>query len=89
MTSSESTPPTLASEEVANQKTPRLLPPTITVGRLVVFKDNRIVLETVFHKGLNIVSGHNSSGKTTTLDFLAHTIGAEDIPWKKEALLCE
>jgi hypothetical protein len=89
MTSSESTPPTLASEEAANQKTPRLLPPTITVGRLVVFKDNRIVLETVFHKGLNIVSGHNSSGKTTTLDFLAHTIGAEDIPWKKEALLCD
>lgn len=67
----------------------RLLPPTIIVGQLVVFKDSRVVLETVFHKGLNIVSGHNSSGKTTTLDFLAHTMGAEDIPWKKEALLCD
>lgn len=68
---------------------PRLLHPTIIVGRLVVFKDNRVVLETAFHKGLNIVSAHNSSGKTTTLDFLAHTMGAEDIPWKKEALLCD
>lgn len=70
-------------------KTPRRLTPTIIVGRLVVFKDGRVVLETEFHKGLNIVSGHNSSGKTTTLDFLAHAMGAEDIPWKKEALLCD
>lgn len=67
----------------------RALSPTIIVGRLTVFKDGRVVLDTIFHKGLNIVSGHNSSGKTTTLDFLAHTMGAEDIPWKKEALLCD
>lgn len=67
----------------------QLLPPTLIVGKLVVLKDQRVVLETNFHKGLNIVSGHNSSGKTTTLDFLAHTMGAEDIPWKKEALLCD
>lgn len=67
----------------------RTLSPTIIVGRLAVFKDGYVVLDTIFHKGLNIVSGHNSSGKTTTLDFLAHTMGAEDIRWKKEALLCD
>lgn len=72
-----------------DERISRMLPPTIIVGQLVVFKDGRVVLETVFHKGLNIISGHNSSGKTTTLDFLAHTMGAEDIPWKKEALLCD
>lgn len=66
-----------------------LLKPTIIITELVVIKDNRIVLNTKFHKGLNIVSGHNSSGKTTTLDFIAHTMGVEDLPWKKEALLCD
>lgn len=66
-----------------------LLKPTLIVKELGVFKDGYVVLNTRFHKGLNIVSGHNSSGKTTTLDFIAHTLGAEDIPWKKEALLCD
>lgn len=84
--SNSSAPPKVPPGE---ERPARLLPPTIIVGRLVVFKDNRIVLETAFHKGLNIISGHNSSGKTTTLDFLAHTMGSEDIPWKKEALLCD
>lgn len=65
------------------------LKPSIAVRALMVFKDGRCLLETRFHKGLNIVSGHNSSGKTTTLDFIAHTMGVEDIPWKKEALLCD
>jgi len=66
-----------------------LFKPTLIISELAVIKDNRIILNTKFHKGLNIVSGHNSSGKTTTLDFIAHTLGAEDIPWKKEALLCD
>lgn len=66
-----------------------LYKPTIIISELVVVKDGRDVLHTKFHKGLNIVSGHNSSGKTTTLDFIAHTLGAEDVPWKKEALLCD
>lgn len=76
-------------EQAAIARSARAMSPTVIVGRLAVFKDGRIVLDTIFHKGLNIVSGHNSSGKTTTLDFLAHTMGAEDIPWKKEALLCD
>lgn len=66
-----------------------LLSPTVAVNELLVIKDGRSVLNVKFHKGLNIVRGHNSSGKTTTLDFIAHTLGAEDIPWKKEALLCD
>lgn len=66
-----------------------LLRPTLAVNHLAVYKDGYIVLEVKFHKGLNILRGHNSSGKTTTLDFIAHTLGAEDIPWKKESLLCD
>ena len=66
-----------------------LLSPTLAVNHLAVYKDGHAVLEIEFHKGLNILRGHNSSGKTTTLDFIAHTLGAEDIPWKKESLLCD
>ncbi|MDI1275567.1 AAA family ATPase [Polaromonas sp.] len=66
-----------------------LLSPTLIVNELAVFKDGRNTLAISFHKGLNILRGQNSSGKTTTLDFIAHTLGAEDIPWKKEALLCD
>lgn len=66
-----------------------LLSPTIIVNHLSVVKDGYVVLDVEFHKGLNILRGHNSSGKTTTLDFIAHTMGAEDIPWKKESLLCD
>lgn len=66
-----------------------LLSPTLIVTKLLVIKDGYTVLEVAFHKGLNILRGHNSSGKTTTLDFVAHTLGAEEIPWKKESLLCD
>lgn len=87
MTQPEPIPASAAS--TARPPPPPVLKPTIIVKALKVFKDGRVVLETSFHKGLNILLGHNSSGKTTTLDFLAHTMGAEDIPWKNEALLCD
>jgi hypothetical protein len=66
-----------------------LLSPTLIVTQLRVFKDGYVVLQVSLHKGLNIVRGHNSSGKTTTLDFIAHTLGSEDIHWKKESLYCD
>lgn len=63
--------------------------PTLMVDQLSVYKNTNCVFDCVFHKGVNIVSGHNSSGKTTILDFIAYTLGAENIPWKQEALLCD
>lgn len=66
-----------------------LLSPTLAVNHLAVYKDGYVVLEVKFHKGLNILRGHNSSGKTTAMDFIAHTLGAEDIPWKQQPLLCD
>lgn len=65
-----------------------LLKPTITLRRFCVHKDNRVVFDSTFHNGVNIIRGHNSSGKTTILDFIAYTLGSEYIPWKQEALLC-
>jgi hypothetical protein len=66
-----------------------LFKPTIALRRLSVLKDNHVVFESEFHNGVNIVRGHNSSGKTTIIDFIAYTLGAEYIPWKREALLCD
>ena len=63
--------------------------PTLIVNELRVVKDGHVVLSESFHVGLNIIKGHNSSGKTTTLDFLAFGLGAEEIPWKRQALLCD
>lgn len=66
-----------------------LLKPTLSLNKIAVYKNNNIVFSGNFHKGINVVRGHNSSGKTTVLDFIAYTLGAENIPWKKEALLCD
>ncbi|WP_431127012.1 AAA family ATPase [Variovorax paradoxus] len=63
--------------------------PTLIVNELRVLKDGVVILSESFHVGLNIIKGHNSSGKTTTLDFLAFGLGSEEIPWKKQALLCD
>lgn len=64
------------------------LKPYLRVNRLVVFRDTRIAFEANFHPGVNIVRGQNSSGKTTSLDLLAYSLGAEFIPWKPPADLC-
>lgn len=63
--------------------------PTLMVDQISIYKNTNRVFDCIFHKGVNIVSGHNSSGKTTILDFIAYTLGAENIPWKQEALLCD
>ena len=63
--------------------------PTLMVDQISIYKNTNLVFDCIFHKGVNIVSGHNSSGKTTILDFIAYTLGAENIPWKQEALLCD
>src|SRR5690606_20311851 len=42
----------------------------------------------VFHDGVNVIRGRNSSGKTTVMDLLAFSLGAENIRWKPEALRC-
>lgn len=62
--------------------------PTLIVSRLVVFQNSHTALDISFHKGVNVVRGRNSSGKTTVMDLLAFSLGAESIRWKPEALRC-
>jgi hypothetical protein len=65
-----------------------LLEPTLKVNRLIVFQGGHRAFDCSFHSGVNIIRGRNSSGKTTILDLLAYGLGAENIRWKPEALLC-
>ncbi len=62
--------------------------PTLAVCRLVVLQNSHTALDISFHKGVNVVRGRNSSGKTTVMDLLAFSLGAESIRWKPEALRC-
>ncbi|ELY5801088.1 AAA family ATPase [Cronobacter sakazakii] len=62
--------------------------PTLIVNRLSVFQNGHRAFDCVFHKGVNIIRGRNSSGKTTIMDMLAFSLGAENIRWKPQALKC-
>ncbi len=64
------------------------LNPTLRVSELRVFQQGHQAFSCKFHKGVNVLRGRNSSGKTTIMDLLAYSLGAENIPWKPEALLC-
>lgn len=66
-----------------------LYKPTIQVNRLVVLKDGYSVMDILFHAGLNIVTGENSSGKTTTIRFIAYALGSESISFNQIARLCD
>ncbi|WP_112287317.1 AAA family ATPase [Rahnella sp. AN3-3W3] len=64
------------------------LNPSFSVSRLKVFQNGHEAFGCDFHKGVNVIRGRNSSGKTTIMDLLAFSIGAENIRWKPQALLC-
>lgn len=66
-----------------------LYKPTLCINHLVVKKDGHTVMDIPFHKGLNIIAGENSSGKTTAVRFIAFALGAENISFNSEALLCD
>lgn len=66
-----------------------LIKPTLTIRKIITYKNNIPVFECEFHTGVNIVRGQNSSGKTTVLDLIAYNLGSENILWKQEALLCD
>jgi len=63
--------------------------PTILINRLVVKKNGYSVMDISFHAGLNVVTGENSSGKTTAIRFIAYALGSENISFNQMALLCD
>ncbi|WP_448118158.1 AAA family ATPase [Pseudomonas serbica] len=65
-----------------------LFKPLLKVNQLLVLQGNHRAFDCVFHSGVNVVRGRNSSGKTTIMDLIAYSLGAENIRWKPEALKC-
>jgi len=49
------------------------------VNRMMVFQKKHCSLDVEFKSGLNIIHGSNSAGKSSLLDTLAHSLGAESI----------
>lgn len=62
--------------------------PFLIVNRLVVTKGKSVVYDEVFHQGVNIIRGKNSSGKSTIADFIFYALGGELTKWKEEASAC-
>jgi AAA domain len=63
--------------------------PNLRVERLIVSAQGEIVYDEVFHLGLNIIRGENSSGKSTVMDFVFFGLGGDLSDWRETALKCQ
>ena len=51
--------------------------------------DNQIAYDEQFHKGVNIIRGQNSSGKSTIIRFIFFALGGAYSEFVPEALRCK
>ncbi len=65
------------------------LKPSIFVNRVYVSKNSKPAFDEFFHRGLNIIRGQNSSGKTSIMNLIAFGLGRDVKNWKREALSCD
>ncbi|WP_316846491.1 hypothetical protein [Pedobacter psychrodurus] len=60
------------------------------INRLVVYlNDGRVAYDELFHKGVNIIRGNNSAGKSTISNFIFYVLGGEFVDFVPEAKECE
>lgn len=62
--------------------------PTLIINRVVVERNQFVVYDGVFHRGVNILRGDNSSGKSTILNFIFYGLGGDLTDWSDVAQLC-
>ena len=63
--------------------------PYLFLNRLVVTtQSGSIAYDEKFHKGLNIIRGQNSSGKSTIANFIYFALGGDYNNWNNEAKKC-
>ena len=62
--------------------------PTLIVNRVVVERSSAVVYEGAFHRGVNILRGDNSSGKSTIMNFIFYGLGGDLGDWSDVAQLC-
>ncbi|MFH7000955.1 AAA family ATPase [Flavobacterium bizetiae] len=59
------------------------------VNKLVIFTENgEVAYNENFHRGVNIIRGDNSSGKSTISHFIFYALGGAFNEWVKEARKC-
>jgi predicted nucleic acid-binding Zn-ribbon protein len=58
------------------------------IRRVRVTQGNRAAYDQVFHRGVNIIRGENSSGKSTISDFIFYGLGGDYDRWKDAAAQC-
>lgn len=64
--------------------------PSLFLHKLIVRShSNKIVYNETFHKGVNIIRGNNSSGKSTIANFIFYVLGGDFNSWTTEALKCK
>ena len=61
----------------------------LLLNRLVVMAKGKTAYDETFHKGVNIIRGSNSSGKSTIADFIFYVLGGDLSKWKPEAESCD
>lgn len=64
------------------------MPSRIMIKRLRVMKGTDVAYDEVFQRGVNIIRGENSSGKSTIIDFIFYVLGGEFDRWKGAASHC-
>lgn len=62
--------------------------PSLRLRRLRVEKNSHSVYDEVFHSGVNIIRGDNSSGKSTVLNFIFYGLGGDLSDWSEDASNC-
>src|SRR5436190_20879146 len=62
--------------------------PTLIVTRVIVERNDRSVYDELFHEGVNVIRGENSSGKSTVLNFIYYGLGGDLSDWSAVARLC-
>ncbi|MEQ1521463.1 MAG: AAA family ATPase [Aestuariivirga sp.] len=63
--------------------------PTLLVREVAVYRGTRHAYRESFHRGVNIISGENSSGKSTILSLIVYGLGADISNWSEHAKLCD
>lgn len=63
--------------------------PFMLVKRLIIENRSGVVYDEVFHKGINVLRGENSSGKSTILNLLFYGLGGDLFAWSDAAKLCD
>ncbi len=63
--------------------------PYLAIRRLTITHRGTNVYDQLFHNGVNIIRGVNSTGKSTISDFIFFIIGGDFTQWKPEAERCD